>query len=75
MNKQTNLSRLLGYAGNHRYLSYASWILSALSALMALIPFWYIWKIIREVLDLAPEFNQAVNLTHNGWMAVLSRCV
>lgn len=72
MNKQTNLSRLLGYAGNHRYLSYASWILSALSALMALIPFWYIWKIIREVLDLAPEFNQAVNLTHNGWMAVLS---
>ena len=72
LNKQTNLSRLLGYAGNHRYLSYASWILSALSALMALIPFWYIWKIIREVLDLAPEFNQAVNLTHNGWMAVLS---
>ena len=43
MKKQSNLSRLLGYAGNHKYLTYASWVLSALSALIALVPYWYIW--------------------------------
>ena len=71
MKKESNLKRLLGYAGAHRFLTYASWVFSALSALMALVPFWYIWKIIREVLAVAPDFSQAQGLTHNGWMAVL----
>lgn len=70
MKKQSSLSRLMGYAGNHRYLTYASWVLSALSALLALVPFWYIWKIMKEVLEAAPDFTRAQNLTHNGWMAV-----
>ena len=71
MKKQSNLSRLLGYAGGHRYLTYASWVLSALSALIALVPYWYIWRIIQEVLEVAPDFGRAQNLTHYGWMAVL----
>ena len=71
MKKQSNLKRLLGYAGGHRFLTYASWVFSALSALMALVPFWYIWRILREVLAVAPDFSQAQNLTGNGWMAVL----
>ncbi|MFT4006427.1 MAG: ABC transporter ATP-binding protein [Lacrimispora sp.] len=71
MKKQSNLSRLMGYAGNYRYLTYASWALSSLSALVALVPFWYLWKIIREVLDVMPDFGRSQNLTHNGWMAVL----
>lgn len=72
MNQQSNLSRLMEYAGRHRYFTYASWVLSALSALVALVPFWYIWKIIREVLEVAPDFSMAQELTHNGWMAVLT---
>ena len=71
LKKESNLKRLLGYAGAHRFLTYASWVFSAISALMALVPFWYIWKIIREVLAVAPDFSQAQGLTHNGWMAVL----
>ena len=71
MKKQSNLSRLLQIAGNHKYLLYASWVLSAISALVALVPFYYIWKIIQEVLEVAPDFSYAQNLTHNGWMAVL----
>lgn len=59
------------YAGNRRYLTYASWILSAVSALVALVPFWYIWRIIRDVLDVYPDFSRAENLTRYGWMAVL----
>ena len=71
MKRQSNLSRLLGYAGNYKYLTYASWGLSALSALIALIPYWYIWRVMEEVLSVSPNFSQAQNLTHNAWMAVL----
>lgn len=71
MKKQSNLSRLMNYAGSHRYFTYASWVLSAVSAIIALIPFWYIWKIIKEVLEVAPDFEKAGNLSHYGWMAVL----
>ena len=71
MKEESNLKKLFGYAGGYRYLTIASWILSALSALVALLPFIYIWKVIKEVLDVAPNFGDAQNLTHNGWMAVL----
>lgn len=71
MKKQSNLSRLMGYAGRRRYLAYASWVLSAVSALIALVPYWYIWRIIQEVLAAAPDFQRAAGLVRNGWMAVL----
>lgn len=71
MKKQSNLSRLMRYAGTHRYLTYASWGLSAISALIALVPFWYIWRMIREVIRVMPEFEKAQHLPYYGWMAVL----
>ena len=71
MKKQSNLSRLLTIAGSYRYLTYTSWILSAISALIALVPYYFIWQVMREVLEVAPNFSRAQNLTHNGWMAVL----
>lgn len=71
MKKQSNLSRLLSYAGRYRNFTYASWILSAVSALIALVPFWYIWKIIKEVLEVSPNFSEAVNIVSNGIWAVV----
>ena len=71
MKKQSNLGRLLDYAGKYRILTYLSWILSTVSALIALLPFWYIWRILREVIETAPRYAQAVHVTHYGWMAVL----
>lgn len=71
MKKQSNLSRLMEYAGSYRFLTYGSWILSALSALVALVPFWYIWRIIKDVLEVYPDFEKAQELPHYGWMAVL----
>ncbi len=71
MKKQSNLSRLMQYAGGHKYLTYSSWVLSALSAFCALVPFIYIWRIIKEVLDVAPNFENANSLTHYGIMAVV----
>ena len=71
MKKQSNLSRLLSYAGRYRNFTYASWILSAVSALIALVPFWYIWKIIKEVLEVSPNFSEAENIVSNGIWAVV----
>ncbi len=71
MKKPSDLSWLMGYAGGHRVFTYASWLLSALSALVALVPFLYIWMILRDVLQAAPDYAQAVNIPHYGWMAVL----
>lgn len=71
MKKQSNLSKLMGYAGNFRFLTYASWILSGVSAAFALIPFYFLWRIIKEVLTVMPDFSKAAGLIHNGWMAVL----
>lgn len=61
----------MGYARKHRYFTYASWLLAVISALIALLPFVYIWKIIKEVLDVAPNFSSATGLVHNGIMAMI----
>lgn len=68
--KPSDLKRLFGYAGNFRFLTVASIILSAVSAVMALAPFVFIWKIIKEVLDAAPDFSKAQNISFYGWTAV-----
>ncbi len=71
MKKQSNLSRLMGYAGSKKILTYLSWVLSVMSALLALVPFWYIWRIIHDILEVSPAFPQAENVTRYGWSAVL----
>lgn len=60
----------MGYAKGHQVLTYLSWILSALSALLALVPFWYIWRIIHDILEVSPDYAQAQNVTQYGWSAV-----
>ena len=70
MKKQSALSRLMGYAGGYRFLTYLSWLLSVMSALLALVPFWYIWRMIYDILEVAPNFSQAGNITNYGWSAV-----
>lgn len=68
--KQGDLSRLMYYAGDHKYFTYASLVLAALSALIALVPFYYIWKIMKEVLEVRPNYSEAVHIKEYGWTAV-----
>ena len=69
--KQSALSTLLEYAGSYKILTYLSLILSALSSVLSLMPFVFLWRIIREVLEVQPDFSRATGIVHNGWMAVL----
>ena len=70
MKTSSSMKKLMEYAGSYRYLTYASYVLSAISALVALVPFWFIWDMIRRVLT-AQDIRQAEGLGHDGWMAVL----
>ena len=62
---------MMVYAGRFRVLTYLSLILSALSSVLAVLPFVCLWRIIREVLQVQPDFSQATGIVRNGWMAVL----
>lgn len=68
--KQSALSRLMDIAGNHKYLSYLSCVLAAVSAWIVLIPFYDVFCIIKEILEVRPDFDRAVHITSYGWQAV-----
>lgn len=68
--KESSMSKLFAYAGSYKYLTIASWILSAVSALITLLPFYYIWRIMQEVVNAAPDYEKAKNLSGLGWSAV-----
>lgn len=70
LKKQSSLARLFEYAGNYKYLTILSWIFSVVSAWIALVPFYYIWKVIKEVLEAAPHYENAGNIADYGWHAV-----
>lgn len=69
--KQSALSRLMKIAGKYKYFSYVSCVLAAVSAWVALIPFYDVWRIIKEILEVRPDFSKATHITAYGWQAVL----
>lgn len=69
--KNKNLQELMKYSGKYKIFTYLSLILSGLSSILALIPFVYIWKIIKEVIEVMPNFQNTTGIVHNGWMAVV----
>lgn len=70
MKKKSDLSVLLGYAGAHKAFTYLSWVLAGISALIALVPFRYLWRIIKEVLEVSPDFARAEHIGAWGWAAM-----
>lgn len=68
--KRNSFSVLIHYAGSNKYFLYAAVVLAVISAWIALIPFYDIWRIIREVLEVRPNFSEAVNISRYGWQAV-----
>lgn len=68
--KKSAFSKLMELAGNHKYFSYISFVLAVISAWIALIPFYDVWRIIKEIIEVRPDFNKAVHITSYGWQAV-----
>ena len=72
MKKESSMQKLFAYAGNYKYLTIASWILSAVSALIALLPFYDIWRIMQEVV-LATGLQQGPESV-GAWMECRGIC-
>lgn len=72
---ESALSVLMRYAGGHKYCTYFSWIFSGLSAVAALLTYVFLFRIIKEVIEVAPDFKQATHIAENGWFAVLAAAV
>lgn len=70
MKKKGNLSELMSFAGKHRFLTYASGLLSVIRALLALVPFVFLFLIVKEVIEVAPDFSLAENVVLYGGLAV-----
>ena len=68
---ESNFLRLMGFAENYKCLTYISLLLSGVSNALALLPFYYIWKIIKEVLEVMPNFENAAGIVKNGVIAVV----
>ena len=68
--KQSSLSRILSYAGEHKKLTLLGCILSALSAVLGLIPYVCVWLAARNVLEAWPSPSGVSGLSRWGWTAV-----
>ena len=70
MKRQSNLSRLLAYAGVHRGLTVLRCAFSAVAAILRLMPFVCVWLVARDVLAVYPNVTGAAGLAKWGWLAV-----
>ncbi|WP_297898733.1 ABC transporter ATP-binding protein [Methanobrevibacter sp.] len=68
--KDNKFLSLLSFSGNYKYLTIVGCILAGISAILGLMPFIYIWKMIEEIISVMPNYSNAVNLAHYGWMAL-----
>ena len=67
--KKNSMSLLLDYAANYKWLTFLGMLLSAVAMIMGMLPYICIWLIIRDLLRVAPNWGEAVNITKYGWLA------
>lgn len=67
--KNNSLKVLLNYAGNYKILTFIGLILSAISMLCSMVPYICIWLVSKQLIDVAPNWTNAQNVTIYGWLA------
>lgn len=67
--RQNDLSVLLGYTGNYRGLTFLGLALSAVTMILGMLPYICIWLVMRDLIDVAPNWTLASGISRYGWMA------
>lgn len=67
--KKSDVAVLLEYAGSRRGLTFLGLGLSAVSMLFSMAPYICIWLAVRELIQAAPQWTQAQNVSKYGWIA------
>lgn len=66
--KQSDLSILLGYAGKFKGLTYLGLGLSGVSMALGMIPYICVWLVLRELIQVAPNWQEATGIERYGWI-------
>ena len=69
MKKKNSVITLLRYAGNYKILTFIGLALSAISMLFSIIPYVCIWLVVRDLIDVMPNFYEVQNVEIYGWIA------
>lgn len=69
--QQKTLSSLFELAGSRRPLILIGCVLSGVSMLLSLAPFAYIWLVVRDLIKIAPQWQQATHIASYGWAAFI----
>ena len=69
--KKSDLSVLLGYAGSYKGLTFLGLLLSAVSMVLGMLPYICIWLVVRDLIQVAPNWTEASGISRYGWMAFI----
>ncbi|MCR5396639.1 MAG: ABC transporter ATP-binding protein/permease [Lachnospiraceae bacterium] len=69
--KQNDVAILLGYAGNYKRLTFLGLFLSAVAMILGMLPYICIWLVIRDLVNVAPNWSEASDIARYGWMAFI----
>ena len=75
MKKKNSVITLLRYAGNYKILTFIGLALSAISMLFSIIPYVCIWLVVRDLIDVMPNFYEVQNVEIYGWHSALQYLV
>ncbi|SFQ25273.1 ATP-binding cassette, subfamily B [Lachnospiraceae bacterium XBB1006] len=67
--KRGAISQILDFAGKRKGLTVLGCILSGVSMLLSMVPYICIWLIIRELVQVAPDWQEAKHITTYGLAA------
>ena len=67
--KQSDLSVLLGYAGNYRKLTYLGLFLSGIAMILGMAPYIFIWLAAKDLIAVAPNWTEASGIARYGWLS------
>ena len=68
--QRSGLARLLNFAGERKAFTYLGCALSGISQLLSFGPFVCIWFVARDLIEVAPNCQNATNIATYGWAAV-----
>ena len=67
--KKSDLSALLDYAGSYKGLTFVGLGLSGIAMALGMLPYICIWLVIRELINVAPDWSLASGIATYGWWA------
>ena len=67
--KKSDLAVLLEYAGSYKALTFIGLGLSAVAMVLGMLPYICIWLVARDLIAVAPNWQEAVGIAKYGWMS------